>query len=57
MKRRLAGFRAILTKPLYGPMSSLEGIGAPWTGQAGQAAFYRQIAQADARYTDEAQVL
>ncbi|WP_037356146.1 alpha/beta fold hydrolase [Amycolatopsis orientalis] len=25
----------------------------PWLGEAGQAAFYRQIAQADQRYTDE----
>lgn len=28
---------------------------APWTGAAGQAAFYRQIAQMDQRYTDEVQ--
>ena len=27
----------------------------PWTGQSGQAAFYRQIAQMDQRYTDEVQ--
>lgn len=27
----------------------------PWTGQEGQPAFYRQIAQADERYTDEVQ--
>jgi pimeloyl-ACP methyl ester carboxylesterase len=27
----------------------------PWTGDAGQAAFYRQIAQMDQRYTDEVQ--
>lgn len=26
---------------------------APWTGETGQAAFYRQIAQMDQRYTDE----
>jgi pimeloyl-ACP methyl ester carboxylesterase len=26
---------------------------APWTGAVGQAAFYRQIAQMDVRYTDE----
>jgi pimeloyl-ACP methyl ester carboxylesterase len=25
----------------------------PWTGEEGQPAFYRQIAQADERYTDE----
>jgi pimeloyl-ACP methyl ester carboxylesterase len=27
----------------------------PWTGEPGQAAFYRQIAQMDQRYTDEVQ--
>lgn len=27
----------------------------PWTGQVGQAAFYRQIAQMDERYTEEAE--
>jgi len=35
------------------PDETLQGILAPWTGEAGQAAFYRQIVQADARYTDE----
>lgn len=29
----------------------------PWTTEEGQAAFYRQIAQADQRYTDEIQPL
>lgn len=28
---------------------------APWLGEAGQAAFYRQIAQADSRYTEAVQ--
>jgi pimeloyl-ACP methyl ester carboxylesterase len=28
---------------------------APWTGETGQAAFYRQIAQMDQRYTDQVQ--
>jgi pimeloyl-ACP methyl ester carboxylesterase len=28
---------------------------SPWTGEPGQAAFYRQIAQMDQRYTDEVQ--
>jgi pimeloyl-ACP methyl ester carboxylesterase len=28
---------------------------APWLGERGQPAFYRQIAQADQRYTDEIQ--
>lgn len=27
----------------------------PWTGEAGKAAFYRQMAQADQQYTDEIQ--
>jgi pimeloyl-ACP methyl ester carboxylesterase len=31
----------------------LDMLVAPWLGSAGQAAFYRQIAQADQRYTDE----
>jgi pimeloyl-ACP methyl ester carboxylesterase len=30
---------------------------APWLGSEGQAAFYRQIAQADQRYTDEIEPL
>jgi pimeloyl-ACP methyl ester carboxylesterase len=29
---------------------------APWEGDVGQPAFYRQIAQMDQRYTDEMQV-
>jgi pimeloyl-ACP methyl ester carboxylesterase len=29
----------------------------PWLGEDGQAAFYRQIAQADQRYTDEVEPL
>ena len=32
---------------------SLDTLVAPWLGSDGQAAFYRQIAQADQRYTDE----
>jgi pimeloyl-ACP methyl ester carboxylesterase len=31
----------------------LASLVAPWTGDAGQSAFYRQIAQADEHYTDE----
>ncbi|MDR2998460.1 MAG: alpha/beta hydrolase, partial [Microbacterium sp.] len=31
----------------------LEMLVSPWLGEAGQAAFYRQIAQADERFTDE----
>ncbi|MEU8521318.1 alpha/beta hydrolase [Streptomyces sp. NBC_01216] len=34
-----------------------EGLAAPWSDAEGQAAFYRQIAQADQRYTDEIQPL
>lgn len=36
---------------------TLDGIVAPWTGDAGKGAFYRQMAQADSSYTDEAQAL
>ncbi|ANB10278.1 alpha/beta hydrolase [Streptomyces ambofaciens] len=35
----------------------LERLVQPWLGEAGQAAFYRQIAQADQRHTDEMQGL
>lgn len=38
-------------RPLAPAASDL--LAAPWLGAAGQAAFYRQIAQADQRYTDE----
>lgn len=33
----------------------LDALVAPWTDDAGRPAFYRQIAQADQRYTDEVQ--
>jgi len=33
--------------------SELELLTAPWLGEEGQAAFYRQIAEADQAYTDE----
>lgn len=33
----------------------LERLAEPWLGKSGQAAFYRQIAQAHQRYTDEIQ--
>jgi pimeloyl-ACP methyl ester carboxylesterase len=33
--------------------AALDGLVAPWLGDEGQAAFYRQIAQADERFTDE----
>jgi pimeloyl-ACP methyl ester carboxylesterase len=35
----------------------MELLVAPWRGAEGQAAFYRQIAQADQRYTDEVEPL
>lgn len=35
----------------------LDVLTAPWLGAGGQAAFYRQIAQADQRYTDEVEPL
>lgn len=40
---------------MYHPMPSetLRGILKPWQGDVGQEAFYRQIAQADTRFTDE----
>jgi len=34
---------------------TIEGIVAPWKGEKGKAAFYRQIAQADSKFTDEIQ--
>ena len=36
---------------------TLEGIVSPWTGAKGKAAFYRQMAQADSKYTDEVEPL
>lgn len=39
------------------PEETWDGIVAPWTGSEGKAAFYRQMAQADSRYTDEVQDL
>jgi pimeloyl-ACP methyl ester carboxylesterase len=35
------------------PEAELEPYLAPWLGEAGQSAFYRQIAQMDEKYTDE----
>ncbi|HEY3687738.1 MAG TPA: alpha/beta hydrolase [Streptosporangiaceae bacterium] len=35
--------------------ATLNALAAPWLGERGQPAFYRQIAQADQRYTDEIQ--
>ena len=39
------------------PQETLQGIVAPWCSEAGRHAFYRQITQADSRYTDEVQPL
>ncbi|OLT44587.1 alpha/beta hydrolase [Saccharomonospora sp. CUA-673] len=33
--------------------ADLDALARPWLGEVGQQAFYRQIAQADQRYTDE----
>jgi pimeloyl-ACP methyl ester carboxylesterase len=48
---------AYLKGAAYRPLSeeTLRIYTRPWTGETGQAAFYRQIAQMDQRYTDEAQ--
>jgi pimeloyl-ACP methyl ester carboxylesterase len=37
------------------PAETRDALIAPWLGEVGQRAFYRQIAQADQRYTDEVQ--
>lgn len=37
------------------PETTLDAYKAPWTGEVGQAAFYRQIAQMNQQYTDEVQ--
>ncbi len=46
---------AYIRGAIYRPISDgeLEPYLAPWRGPVGQAAFYRQIAQMDLRYTDE----
>lgn len=47
--------RAYVGSAAFAPVPDdvLDGIVHPWTGSLGKAAFYRQIAQADSRYTDE----
>lgn len=47
--------RTAAFKPL--DEETLQGIVLPWTGVQGKTAFYRQMAQADPRYTDEVQPL
>jgi len=47
--------RGAMHKPM--PAETLQGILRPWQGDMGQPAFYRQIAQADQRFTDEIEPL
>lgn len=51
--------RAYVKTAAFKPIddATLDMIVAPWTGDDGKAAFYRQIAQADSAYTDEVQPL
>lgn len=53
----LAIVEAYIKTASYQPLSreTIDGILAPWSGEEGQKAFYRQIAQADSKYTDEFQ--
>jgi pimeloyl-ACP methyl ester carboxylesterase len=37
--------------------ADMDALVGPWLGEVGQAAFYRQIAQADERYTDQVEPL
>lgn len=48
---------AYIQDAAHQPLSAetLNAYKAPWTGEIGQAAFYRQIAQMDQRYTDDVQ--
>jgi pimeloyl-ACP methyl ester carboxylesterase len=51
--------RAYVTGAAHRPLRSadLDTLTTPWLGDRGRAAFYRQIAQADQRYTDEIEPL
>lgn len=51
--------RAYLQTAVCNPLSdlALDIYSAPWLGPVGQAAFYRQIAQMDQRFTDEVEGL
>lgn len=51
--------RAYITGAAHRPLAGehLDMLAAPWLGGEGQAAFYRQIAQASQRYTDEIEPL
>lgn len=52
-----AMINAYLQGAVYRPLAAdtLSIYSTPWKGEAGQPAFYRQIAQMDQRYTDEVQ--
>jgi pimeloyl-ACP methyl ester carboxylesterase len=52
-------FRAYIQKAAHYPLreEAIEIYAAPWRGEIGQAAFYRQIAQADTRHIAEVQKL
>lgn len=49
--------KAYLQTAAYVPLTdeAMQIYLAPWTGEVGQSAFYRQIAQMDQKYTDEIQ--
>lgn len=49
--------RAYVKTAAFEPIddTTLDGIASAWTQPGGKAAFYRQIAQADSRFTDEVQ--
>lgn len=51
--------RAYVNTAAFKPIEAdtMDAIVAPWTGSEGKSAFYRQIAQADSRFTDEVQPL
>jgi len=51
--------RAYITTAAFTPLdaATLDRIILPWTGPEGKAAFYRQMAQANSKYTDEVQPL
>ncbi len=51
--------RAYVKTAAFKPIEpdTMDGIVAPWTGEKGKAAFYRQIAQSHSGYTEEVQPL
>ena len=52
-------FRAYIQNAAHYPLreEAIEVYAAPWRGEIGQAAFYRQIAQADTRHIEDVQKL